>query len=69
MEPWKKQCDGVQRRGKGWWLVVGKSTKKGGNGGWKGWMVSPINTSINNAVCGVLSHKTVEWLREASVMD
>ena len=50
-----------------WWaekregVVVGggQKHKERGDGGWKGWMVSPINTPINNAVCGVLSHNVV----------
>ena len=49
-----------------WWaekregVVVGggQKHKERGDGGWKGWMVSPINTPIN-AVCGVLSHNVV----------
>lgn len=42
-------------------MVVGggQKHKERGDGGWKGWMVSPINTPINNAVCGVLSHNVV----------
>ena len=51
-----------------WWWVEkregvvvggGQKHKERGDGGWKGWMVSPINTPINNAVCGVLSHNVV----------